>query len=356
MGGESDSGALGRGGRRVPRPTIKFLRLLPMDSFSHARDAQAIKGRRWAELSLGDIQHPLIDDAKKAFANGLPDKHESSSRSSGRTVYEVRSRSGAAWRGAVILDDYGDPWLIWASKHDEFNSHAKNVLTREGIQGWLPAPAEYKLRMREEAETAARAWKREAIQSILKAIADAVHNGSDASVAIDAPEPGDPVSINIAFEHDAPAESPEQGETLASIFFRVANSSQAPYRDDLLACVLPLLQPERDKIDSTFDSRGQLDIWITLTHAKLTQLLALDAIAATDEQLDVVCSPNTHLHYVATADLVSALVTGSSSRAVCGRWFVPTKDERAGLPICPDCEEQKPLAQEALRIIRAASD
>jgi hypothetical protein len=43
-------------------------------------------------------------------------------------VFEVRDRDGAGWRGAVVLDEGNDPWLVYVEKHDRFHHRVVGVV------------------------------------------------------------------------------------------------------------------------------------------------------------------------------------------------------------------------------------
>jgi hypothetical protein len=84
---------------RGVRPTVKVLGMLPPDTFADAGEARLVSRRQWDEVELDRLAHPLLEDARTQFASGVPDKHRGLSQSCKRTVYEVRDRTGAGWRG-----------------------------------------------------------------------------------------------------------------------------------------------------------------------------------------------------------------------------------------------------------------
>ena len=125
--------------------------------------------------------------------------------------------------------------------------------------------------------------------------------------------------------------------------------------DELLRLVLPVLQPDVARIDATYTREGSLEQWITITQAKLAQLAALHLIDEVEAEVlgaGVGCQVNEELHYVGSSYLADALVFGKSVRAVCGRWFVPTKDAHASLPLCASCERKLPVAQQVAGLIQ----
>ena len=149
-------------GMRAPRPTIRVLRMLPRESFPDGYGVAAIRSKQWDQVNISTIVHPLIQDAQRRFSEGSPDLHRAATQAAGRPVWEVRSRVGAAWRGAVLLDEYGDPWLVWAAEHDIF--HAKVAQVMRDPSAWLPILAEYRLRERDEAEEKLLGWRRTAVR------------------------------------------------------------------------------------------------------------------------------------------------------------------------------------------------
>ena len=108
-----------------------------------------------SSLDLISIDLDLIKDAQSEFENGsFPDRHVAASNSrrkkNGKTkpVYEVRSKVGAAWRGGIVIDDFGDPWLVYAAPHDKFHDTAPSFFADE--TKYLPVRSDYKLRNKEE--------------------------------------------------------------------------------------------------------------------------------------------------------------------------------------------------------------
>lgn len=338
-----------------PRPTLKFLKLLPEESLAQQRDYKLFKAGAADKITVGAISHPLIDNAAREFQTGLPDKHVSSSKSAGRPVYEVRSRTGAAWRAAVIVDEKGFPWLIYAAKHDKFHALASSQLSASQIESWLPTALDRKLLLREEAEVAHQVWQRAAILAILGGLSQAISLPANGEVSVSVPgfTPRDKqAEVRMAMEHDPPGPFQERSQSLATLSLRITEPTEERLHRELIRSVLPLLQPDTQKHHPDFHVGGEFEVLIELTQAKITQLVALQLQDAHESHLEITCEPNTLLHYVSKFVLVEAMITGSATRAVCGTWFVPTKDKEAELPICPSCEEKQPYADLANQIIR----
>ena len=83
-------------------------------------------------VELAVAYEPLIADAKKGFARGTPDIHKSATAKAKTTVYEVRSHTGAAWRGAVVCpEDDEDAWLVYADRHDLFHKAGPDAIAKK---------------------------------------------------------------------------------------------------------------------------------------------------------------------------------------------------------------------------------
>lgn len=79
---------------------------------------------------------------------------------------------------AIVVDDDGDPWLVYAAPHDEFNQNAAKVVRSATLDSYLPTGPELRLRAREDAVTALREWDAEVLRRILQALAEAVASPS----------------------------------------------------------------------------------------------------------------------------------------------------------------------------------
>lgn len=338
-----------RESRRQPRATVRALQLLPPDSFPDPSQRALIQAKAWRELTIGEVAHPLLRDAAQRLKHGLPTPHKSTSEAAGRPIYEVRSRSGAAWRGAITLDDAGDPWLIWAAKHDEFHRQAQRVLASSKLETWLPRPVEYKLRAREEAAQRHVQWQIDATDAMLLAIAEVLESEDQrAEIAVPSQDRL-PLKLDIELDHSQPSEHAEDDESML-IIARMDGEGM----DDFVRFVVPALQRDSTRIEAEYSRNGMLELWITITRAELAQALAAVELPAEERGAPAPPTPMSALHYVDKSALAAHLVLGEASRGLCGQWFVPTRDEHANLPVCPRCEDLKPAAEQAVALIRRA--
>ena len=154
--------------RRV-RPTLRVMKSLPetpailevLSAIARAKSLASAdeSARILKRLDLYALDCDLLKDAQREIDSGTPSKHGEATKSFGATVVEARDRSGAGYRGAVVFDGHGDPWLVFAERHDRFHAHVAEVLKRGQREGaatpaYMPSRFEYSLREAEESRQA----------------------------------------------------------------------------------------------------------------------------------------------------------------------------------------------------------
>lgn len=326
------------------------MKSLRRESFEDPGPFDLVKRGRWDDLELYGVRHPLLGDARQRFGHGLPDAHKSASQALGERVFEVRD-AATGMRGAVVLDAEGDPWLVYAERHDLFHSHVAAFLK---AGNFMPVAAEYRIRDREEALVATRTWRSGALSTVLDAISDATRSGGEVNVDVVDHPGGGRAQLVVSVEHDGASPDAAQAHLhLSMVTVRLSISSRSPrvLRDELVGLSVPFLQPDPQLHDAAYGRDGSLTLIIQITQAKLIQLVG--------QPVDLVRLPHpaaamtpTHLHYVVRDYLVDAYVEGTPVRGVCGMWFVPTRDAEAVLPICGTCEQERPVAEVVLDLIR----
>ena len=135
--------------RRV-RPTLRVMKSLPetpailevLSAIARAKSLASAdeSARILKRLDLYALDCDLLKDAQREIDSGTPSKHGEATKSFGATVVEARDRSGAGYRGAVVFDGHGDPWLVYAERHDRFHAHVAEVLKRGQREGGRRRP------------------------------------------------------------------------------------------------------------------------------------------------------------------------------------------------------------------------
>ncbi len=342
---------------RKVRPTVRVLKLLPPDSFLDRAQQELVRRKKFEELDLDAINHPLLEDAnRRVVEEKAATRHASASAAAHRPVWEVRSHTGAAWRGAVVFDDDGDPWLVHVDRHDRFHQTVATVLVSAGDESWMPRPIDFKLRKRQEAREAYIRWETTVYEGLVSGVAG-VLDSSGARTSVELPASGeqraatavvsievDPVDVDdaTAFQHDA--------------LLQVVISFAQPEINGLrrvIARAIALMQPDQSLIGAPVYLPGGQSICYDM-QVSYSRIVALVASAGLQEEADIAlrqCLTPTRLHYARSLDVAEGAARGVAVRAVCGEWFVPSCDE--GLPICSLCDERHPVAQKVLDLLRS---
>lgn len=362
---------------RPTRPTLRVVNALPTKPgiveaksvIARAKVADsATAARILQELRLEEVKSALLDDADRGFANGgAPSRHEQASAVYHATVYEVRDHEGAGWRGAVILDDDGNPWLIFADRHNQFHATVANALKRD--KGELtktgntkgpaakhePTPLDYVARDNEDSRFQELEFQRDLITKLREGLREA---NATASV-VSARTPDDPdaalekfVEYTVEVAHDEPADIAEEANLSTSTVTLTVPLSVGSYKgyEMLISCGAVYIQPDINYHESVYTPSNSLRLDLCVTHAKLTQLLSDTELDEADFPPSAV--PPDRLHWVHSPQHIEGIITGNAVQSLCGGWFVPMQNESAGLPVCAGCESILPLAQKMLDQLR----
>lgn len=363
---------------RATRPTLRVVGDLPANPsvlaarsvISRAKAADnATAAQVLQELRLEQIESALLRDADRSFADGgTQSRHEEGTAAFHATVYEVRDHEGAGWRGAVILDSDGDPWLVFVAPHDKFHSSVakalkrdKGVLQKSGetegaAANYLPTNVDYLVRRTEEA----RLQELEVQRDLIAALRDGLRSAHASGAAITARTPADPletgpakfVEYTVEICHDEPADTVEEANLSTSTVTLIIPLGAGSHRmrNLLISCGVLYVQPDTNYHEQVYTKSNALRLDLSVTHAKLAQLLSDADID--DADFPPSAAPPDRLHWVHSPDHIEGVVTGVAVRSLCGSWFVPTQDENADLPVCTGCETIHPLAKEMLDQLR----
>lgn len=301
-----------------------------------------------SELRFGSVEHDLLSDARTRLDGGLPDYHRAATAAAGEPVFEVRSRSGAAWRGAVVRDDNGLFWLVYAAKHDVFHKTVASVMKRGE---WRPTALDRVVLDQDQADGERTARSVSILSGLIEALRTAVESGATERFPVEGAGLS-PATVEVLIEHDQPAENPDganQSESSVSLVLRL-DANSAELHGELLRTCLPFLQPDERQRDQAYGRQNTLELVMTITHARLAQLTG-DFDVTVSSTAAVLALPD-RLHYANVTATIEGFVLGHAVVALCGLWFVPSTSEMSGLPICDECERTQPTAQRLLDQIR----
>lgn len=312
------------------------------------------KLRLLAELRLASLDIALLVDAQSRFRSGMPDSHKKCSQKMRFPVYEVRDRTGSAWRGAVVLHERA-PWLVYADEHEAFHHRAHTAMHNLHKGGnLLPSSVDDLLKNQEKEQETNLRRRTRLLQALLASLTSAAAS-SAAPVPVTLDGTGLDKEVSLAVTVSAvPGDGWDAGDahTHADIItLRLDLRADEPEsRAMVIRTCLPFLQPDTRQIESVWHSA--LTVSILVSRARLVQLLANPLVSA-DHMSSNCRTPPTVLHYTDKFSLTESFVYGNAVRAVCGEWWVPRGDAQAfpDLPICTDCEMELPAAQVLKRLI-----
>lgn len=363
---------------RPTRPTLRVVAELPahpstaavLGVLARAKAADATTAEQiLREIRLDVVESALLEDAHRGFADGgTPSRHEGATAAYGDTVYEVRDHAGAGWRGAIIMDNDGDPWLVFVDKHDQFHASVANALNRDkgelrktgktkgAALNYVPGPLDVRVRGYEDERLRDLQQQRDLIAQLRDGLREAHATGS--VVTVRTPEDPDEtrlqkcVEYTVEVTHGEPAETVEEANLSTSTVTLVVPMGAGSYKMEnlLVSCGVVYVQPDANYREPLYSKTSALRLDLYVTHAKLAQLLSDADTDATG--FPPVATPPDRLHWVHSPQHIEGVVTGSAVRSLCGGWFVPTQSESADLPVCAGCESILPLAEKILDELR----
>lgn len=307
-------------------------------------------------VELAVAYEPLIADAKKGFARGTPDIHKSATAKAKTTVYEVRSHTGAAWRGAVVCPKGDeDAWLVYADRHDLFHKAGPDAIAKKHKSKAL-GPSQLDRRVREKC--AGWAADKSCNKQILDGAVDSLRSIAGGTKSVELPMPAESdfadavvtMTVNPVIDVDAdPLNAHEEVSVIRLDFIESTMAYET--RAKLIRLLSHFLQPDELMLESLYRN-GTFTLDVLVTQARLIHLLGTGA----EGRLDFENSPPepTKLHYALKTAIAEAYVEGCAVQAVCGRWWVPIGDEKthSELPVCPECQAQQPFAQAIKALVR----
>lgn len=349
------------------RPTIRVVKILKKgsklpsaavsvyESASQIDDPEA-KFDKLREMDLDNLDVALLGVARHQFAAEKLDTHKSMSREAECPVYEIRDRESPAWRGAVIrVEGDKDAWMVHADRHDEFNGRGSAIIRAMKKEGTLgPSQVDRKLRDAQRGAQQDRIAQTQILQALLIAMQKSAESGAEAVVALPSIAALAKSQLRVqvrAVSNDWDPDDAHGHLEDLSVTMSMPKVDGANARAWLLRTCVPFIQPDTSMQEAHYNKEG-LSVLLIVTRGRLMQLLATD-----DSDLPTAAHtppPPEHLHYTGRVGLAKAYVEGNAVRAVCGEWWIPIGDEstHADLPVCDECEAEKPFADRAMDILQ----
>ncbi|OFT59597.1 hypothetical protein HMPREF3151_00870 [Corynebacterium sp. HMSC05H05] len=241
-------------------------------------------------------------------------------------------------------------WLVYVSIHDHFHSEVKAALQGMRRAGTLgPSSLDELILQQQQAEEARLVFKMQALSQVLASIKESVAGGGRSTLRLDGLEVQ--IEVETIPYEDWDVERAHLEVDMVSV--RIRNwESYFVHTQDLVADLIALLNVPEEMTESLAASTFKLQL--AVSRATLISVLDLPVSALKPEFVET--PPPTVLHYSRKRDLNEAFFTGKAVQAVCGKWWVPVRDNltHQDLPVCPECEREVPVAR-ALRTVRGTA-
>lgn len=318
-----------------PRPTTRCVTEDLNDGWDHPRDRDVVRLPEQRQ-PLHTLRHPVIRHAVETFKDVDGGDH---SRERIECVRETRfwKLKTAGWRGAIYVDDGGQPWIVAAGRRrDGDNADFYEVLKREvernGVNGYLPTDEDRKRLKRELGEVALSAWEQKIHDDAVDAF-EVAHHAGVGTFRIDAiGDPGSLAGAEVSIER---VEIMESEDSLAEVIVTVKPSdwSTPGLLQRAEVVVMAAIQPDEQRWDP--DDLGSEHLFTFVAEDSLVDELV--AASRSPERVPGGTTPGTVAHYAHKTRLTEHYVEGTATQALCGDYFVP-RQLPDDLEICPRCE------------------
>jgi hypothetical protein len=324
---------------RRARPTLRVLTRDLTSAWDSPYTQRALDAKDYNCLHpLSELPHPIIAKAAESFqGNSAADDSFVGIIAASTRLRLLEIKTGQ-WRGAIWQDQAdGTNWLIAAGlakgghqDHDDFYVQLQRANDTGAVDQWLPTAEDRNLLKKETAAALITQWEL-GIQEVMLTALRQVHAGGEVHGSIPHPMPGHQplaaytLTVTQFREPDYAADEVE---------FETRPQPQAAGSELLWQAViraLIALNPPEQDWDRDRDSYMTIAEPGTFT----TRLVALEDLVTRGEL--GTSEPGTVSHYTHRKHIADSTVDGTAVRALCGVFFVPTRDHLA-LKVCPDCE------------------
>lgn len=338
------------------RPTLRTLteQLLDPSAWKDPEQIRAIVARNFrGVLPLSKLSHPIIQ-AGHALTSDAESSHN-------LIVYQHSVALGLPsvwrelrrdqWRGLVTQPAPSKEWwLIHAGLRRQGDRNNVYKLTDSSdateLMEFLPTQDDLELLKIEKSVLAQLRWKSACLVALIDSIVRVGQGevGSDepAALPVNPAHPGCKLHFSVTLERLAEDDETPSSELPAEIFvsIRIDNWSDEVVRQAIVPLMMGFIDPAQENWTAFCSADKTTTYWVMVSESRLAQLIAAAAIPSHStpvRNLSCAAPETRHGHYVPRDPLVDAFVSGGELRALCGKWFVPTKDH-SGLPICGECE------------------
>lgn len=325
---------------RRARPTLRVLSGDLTSDWSSPHPQRSLAEGRHADLHpLSELPHPIIAKAAECFPNDASNDNFVGPVL-GATNLRLLEVKNSQWRGGVWEDDgTGVCWLVVAGlakggheDHDDFYKRVQRENDSGGFTSWLPTEDDVKLLERETAARILTNWEL-AIQLLATDALRSVQSGGTTDFTIDHPNPSMGRLAEVTLSITTVRES---GMDRDEVFVEITPTPKFVASDLTWQMVTHILisvdPPEQtwDRYKDTYSTIGEIGCWA----ARVTALEEHNSRGTLAESV-----PGSTSHYSHKKHLADSTIDGTALRALCGAFFVPSRDHEV-LPRCPTCNRR----------------
>lgn len=288
---------------------------------------------------VSELPHPIISKATESFgADASEDNFVGPIASA--TKLRLLEIKQSQWRGGVWQDDEtGVCWLVVAGlakgghqDHDDFYKRVQRENDSGDLTAWLPTEDDVRLLKQETAARLRAEWELN-IQLLVRDALRQVDRGGAERFTINHPIPSRGPFARVELSITAVREADYAADEIAVEILPAAGFAGSNLMWQLTTRVLISIDPPEqrwDRYKDTYASIGEVGAWAA-------------RVAELDEHVDsgslAQSTPGLVSHYSHRKHLAGSTINGTAVRALCGTFFVPTRDHES-LPECPTCRER----------------
>ncbi len=338
---------------REARPTLHVLEvcLTEPSAWNSIEQFRAIQKRDFpAAGPLSELEHPII----KAGRLLTPDP----STALGFQIHTLthgnnfpslwRELKAGQWRGLITQQDgAGQWWIVLAGleRENDDNDIYNQIrqLDKNDIKALYPNEDDQDLLSLESASITQEEWENSCIKVFLDIISQAARESNQGRGNLPQHPSHVGAHLDIFVEIDRISEFDEPSSTPAEIMLGIelGNWSDTVLERALIPKLLQAIDPALEHWDVVHDNGIRLLYSLLTTEAQLQGLIAdppTDARASPVTVENSTCLSVAFAHYTQKRDTADAHVFGKPLKAICGQWFVPTRNPDS-LTICPKCDD-----------------
>ncbi len=336
------------------RPTLHVLEvcLAEPSAWIDSGQYRAIQKRDFRSAgSLTELGHPIIRAGHSLTrdadsANGFQ-IHNLTHGNLFPTLW--RELKTGQWRGLITQQDKeGQWWLILAGLERE-NDHTdiyKQIrdLGKDDITALYPTEDDLTLLNLETAHQSQSDWELRCIDSFLQLMSRAFVEREKVRTGLP-PHPshvGARMDVEIEIDVVSDIDNPESSPSEVLLSIELGDWTDSVLLRQLVPLLLNAVDPVLENWDSTIDSGLHMMFALLTTASSLKNVIGPPktyngngvASMTTGDRLSISMA-----HYLPARAMADAHVHGTPLKALCGQWFVPTKNPD-NLKTCPQCDTQ----------------